>query len=204
MAYPSTIDSYTVISGTTLVADDDHASRHNSEGSAITALENKLGIGAGSAATNQILVGSGAGSAAWGSTWNLAQLGTPTVGSPSITGGTLTLPQIKTSTMGSVLVTGTVNTTHNLDLSAGNRFLLNMPNSAGSLTLTVSNVTANQPFLVEVMQGTAGSGTVNWFSTIRFAGSATPTLSGANRKDSFVFIATSTTTFDGYIAGTNI
>lgn len=47
MAYPTDIPSFTPISGTTLVASDDHANRHNTEGSAITALANTLGTTAG-------------------------------------------------------------------------------------------------------------------------------------------------------------
>ena len=127
------------------------------------------------------------------------------VGTSSIVGGTAQAYQSKTHTLGSVAVSGTVSTTQNFDLSAASRFLLNMPNSAGSITLTVSNVTANQPFLIEIMQGTAGLGTINWFSTIRWAGSAAPTqtLTGS-RKDTFGFIATGTNTFDGYIVGQNL
>lgn len=136
---------------------------------------------------------------------NSSTVNNPVIGTPALTGGTFTLPQVKTYTLGSAVITGTVSTTQNLDLSTATRFLVNMANSAGSVTLTVSNVTANQLFLVEILQGTAGLGTINWFSTIRWSGSATPTQTlTASRKDTFGFIATSTNTFDGYIVGQNI
>lgn len=110
MAYPSTIDSFTNPVGTTQLSADDHAQQHRIEGSAAVALENKVGIGSGSAAANQILVGSGAGTSAWGSVWNLAQLGTATinnatVGTPRITGGTASAFLLGTST----LTAGTIN-----------------------------------------------------------------------------------------------
>jgi hypothetical protein len=128
------------------------------------------------------------------------------IGSPALTGGTLTAYKSTMHTIGSAVITGTAGSTHNLDLSTASRFLVNFPNSAGSIGLTVSNVTANQPFIVELLQGTAGNGTVgSWFSTIRWAGSTSPTLtSDASRKDTFGFIATSTNTFDGYIVGQNV
>jgi hypothetical protein len=87
--YPAVIDSYTPVAGTTLLSSADHANQHNIAGSAIVALENKVGLNSGSAAANQILVGASAGSSSWGSVWNLAQLGTPTIGTPTITGGTI-------------------------------------------------------------------------------------------------------------------
>ena len=72
MAYPTTIDAPggTAATGTTLLANVDHALDHRTLGSAVIAIENKLGVGSGSASANQILVGSGAGTATWGTTWN--------------------------------------------------------------------------------------------------------------------------------------
>jgi hypothetical protein len=128
-----------------------------------------------------------------------------TLGSPAITGGTQTLPNIVTRTIGSAVYTGTVSTTQTLNLASATRHLVNMANSAGSVTLAVSNVTANEPFVVEIKQGTAGLGTVNWFSGISWSGSVSPTQTlTASRKDTFGFIATSGTSFDGYIVGQNL
>lgn len=89
MAYPSSIDTDTPSAGTTLLSADDHSNRHNVIGSAVVALENKVGLGAGSAAAGNILVGSGSGTSVWSQTWNSGSLGTPTIGTPAITGGTI-------------------------------------------------------------------------------------------------------------------
>lgn len=105
MAYPSDITSFSNPQGTTNLATDDHALQHRTAGSAIVALENKVGVGSGSAAANQILVGSGAGTAQWGTVWNTAQLGTPTIGTPAITGGTATNLVSNTPTLGTPTLT---------------------------------------------------------------------------------------------------
>ncbi len=140
-----------------------------------------------------------------GATITSGTINNVTLGSPSLTGGTQTLPLIKTHTIGSAVYTGTVSTTQTLDLSVASRHLINMANSAGSVTLAVSNVTVNQPFLVEILQGTAGLGTINWFPTIKWAGSIPPVQTfSASRKDTFGFIPTGAATFDGYIVGQNI
>jgi hypothetical protein len=57
MAYPTDIPSFTPISGTTLVATDDHANRHNTEGSAITALATTLGTTAGTSVIKDFSAG---------------------------------------------------------------------------------------------------------------------------------------------------
>ena len=68
-----------------------------------------------------------------------------------------------------------------------------------------SGVAENHPFILEILQGTAGLGTIGWFTTIRWAGSVAPTQTlTASRKDTFGFIPTSGTTFDGYIVGQNL
>ena len=80
MSYPSSIDAPdTTMQGTSLVSSPDHSLSHRAVGSAITAIENKLGLASGSAAANQILVGSGAGTSVWGTVWNGATLGTPSI-----------------------------------------------------------------------------------------------------------------------------
>lgn len=221
MAFPSTLLANTNPSGTSLLTSPDHASQHSTVNSDLTAVEQKLGLGAGTpTTTNKILVATGNGTAVWGGTVNALTLGTPVigtpaitggsmnnavVGTPSITGGTQTAMLSVTRTIGSAVYPGTVSTTITLNLALATRHLVNMPNSAGSVTLALSNVSANQPFLVEILQGTAGLGTVNFFSTIRWAGSAAPTQTlTASRKDTFGFMPTGTATFDGYIVGQNL
>ncbi len=101
MAYPSDITTFSNPQGTTSLATDDHANQHRLAGSAIVALENKLGVGSGSASVGKVLVGTGNGTSSWGSTVNNALLGTPT-----ITSGTITLAVINTSTIGTPAITG--------------------------------------------------------------------------------------------------
>ncbi len=232
--YPAVKQTFTDPSGTSpLATGPDHASLHTDNNDTLEAIQDTVGTTAGTNVLKSFAAGefpvransSNVLQQVIQGTANNSTLGTPTItggtlisplltggtansqiiGTPVITGGTLTLPQIKTNTMGSASYTGTVSTTQTLDLSVASRHLVNLANSAGSVTLAVSNVSINQPFLVEVLQGTAGLGTINWFSTIRWAGSATPTQTlTASRKDTFGFIATGAATFDGYIIGQNI
>lgn len=226
MAFPSTILGNTNPAGTSLLTSPDHAAQHSTVNSDLTAVEQKLGLGAGTpTTTNKLLVATGNGTAVWGGTVNALTLGTPvigtpaitggtstntvinsgTLGTPSVTGGTLTAPLIVTRTIGSAAYSGTVSGTTTLNLANATRHLVNMPNSAGAVTLALSNVSANQPFIVEILQGTAGLGTITWFSTIRWAGSAAPSQTlTASRKDTFGFMPTGTATFDGYIVGQNV
>lgn len=231
MAYPSSIDNFTDPSGTSLITSPDHAGLHTSVNDAINIIETTLGTTSATAALKNITVGKFAlaGSADTfqkgtinTSAFNSGTIGTAlliggtvgtalvqggtannvVMGSPAITGGTITS---SLRILGSALYTGTAGNTVTLNLASANRHLINMPNSAGGVTFAVSNVTVNQPFIVEVMQGTAGLGTPTWFSTIRWAGSSVPTpTTTASRKDTFGFIATGAATFDGYIVGQNV
>jgi hypothetical protein len=77
---------------------------------------------------------------------------------------------------------------------------------AGNITIAISNATAGQFFVVEILQDSVGSRTVTWFSTIKWTdGNTTPTLTTtASKKDTFAFRVTGVGTYDGYIAGQNI
>lgn len=111
MSFPSSIDAPggTAAQGTNLLTSPDHSLDHRTLGSAVIAIENKLGINSGSAALNQVLIGQGAGSSTWGSVWNNAQLGTPVItsgtiknsiiGTPAITSGTINLAVLGTPTV---------------------------------------------------------------------------------------------------------
>lgn len=240
MVYPSTILNNTNPSGSDPLTSPDHASLHSTVNTDLTAVESKVGLGAGTPTANTFLYGSGNGTSTWssagtgltlvnstfnngtlgtalivGGTINSAVMGTPTVtggvinnatlGSPTVTGGTSTATHSVTRTIGSAAYSGTAGGTTTLNLATATRHLVNMPNSAGALTLALSNVSANQPFLVEIMQGTAGLGTITWFTTIRWAGSVAPSQTfTASRKDTFGFMPTSTNTFDGYIVGQDV
>lgn len=254
MAYPTTILANSDPVGTSNLSSPDHAAQHTTVNDDLTQVENKLGLGSGSASVNALLIGSGAGTSAWGTTWNNANLGTPnitggtsttqiinnpTIGTPNITGGTTTGVTSNSPTIGTPTVTGgTYNngvfgspsitggtaigyqstyhtfgsaalspgtsTTGTLNLGTATRFLINMPASAGSVTLVVSNVSSNQPFIVEILQGAAGAGTINWFSTVSWLNNGTTAPSQgttAGRKNTYGFIATGAAAFDGYVVG---
>jgi hypothetical protein len=206
MTYATTILANSDPAGTSLLTSPDHAAQHSTVNDDLTQVELKIGLGAGSPTTaNMLLVATGNGTSVWGGTVNNATFGTPTIGTPSITGGTIVGYQSTYHTLGSAASSPGAATTGTLNLQSASRFLVNMPNAAGQVTLAVSNVTANQPFLVEILQAASGLGTINWFSTIRWAGNSVPTQTlTANRKDSFGFIATGSGTYDGFIVGQNL
>ena len=110
--------------------------------------------------------------------------------------------------MGAVVQTVTSYTpdaaaTATLDLSLGNIHSITMP--AGNITIAVSNETAGQCFLVEITQDGTGSRTVNWFTTIRWAGGGAPTLTTTGSKtDVFGFRVTSADNYLGYVVGQNL
>jgi hypothetical protein len=187
--YPGTINTFTDPSGTSpLASGPDHAQLHTDVNDTVEAIQNVIGTTAGTNILKDFTAGQ----------FPVRQVG-GTI-QQVIAAGTYT-----TRVIGSATYQGTVSSTTTVDLGAATRHLINMPNSAGSLTVAVSNVQVNQPFMIEILQGTAGLGTVGWFSTIRWAGSTTPTLTTtASRKDTFGFIPTGTATFDGYIVGQNV
>lgn len=231
MPYPTSLDTFIAPSGTSLLTSPDHGNLHSVAGSAINNIEQKIGLGAGTpTTTNKLLVGSGNGTSAWGGTVNNLVMGTPTVtggaitlaavggtanftagtisgnllGTNTIQGGTQTAVVSASRFLGSAAYSGTVSGTTTLNLGTATRHLINMPNSAGAVTLALSNVTANQPFIVEVLQGTAGNGTIVWFSTIDWFNSGTSAPSQGttpSRKASYGFIATGTANFQGYPIG---
>ncbi len=75
----------------------------------------------------------------------------------------------------------------------------------GNRTLALSNEHVGQIFTLRLLQDGTGSRTVTWFTTIKWAGGAAPTLTTtASKADTFVFIVTSAGNYDGYIVGQNV
>ncbi len=204
MAYPSSIDAPDVtMQGGSFLATNDHALNHRVLGSAVIATENKLGIGAGSAAANKILVGSGAGTSAWGQTWNGGTLGTATlnngvVGTPAITGGTGNAMVLGTPTIGTVTVPGTVNAlsfsaaiapgvgtiadsaggTLTVNAQAGQIFYSAQGTSAGNRTIgTPQNPTPYQLLTYAFKSSGSANGTLIWAPIFRISQDiGTPTI----------------------------
>jgi len=120
----------------------------------------------------------------------------------TLTNKTLTKPTIQGSVPNVRSYSPGAGTTCTLDLSNANVHVIQMP--AGNITIALSNVSVGQIFSIEIIQDATGGRTVTWFSTIRWVSGTAPTLSGANKKDTFVFRCTSSGNYDGYIAGQNI
>jgi len=133
----------------------------------------------------------------------------PTITGPSITGTiggnpTITKPVVNGRTDARTLDTDGATITFDMTASNYHEVVL-----GGNRTLAVSNVswssTTTQPFILRLKQDATGSRTVTWFATISWAGGTVPTLTtSVNKADSFGFIPTSATTYDGFIIGQNI
>ena len=90
--------------------------------------------------------------------------------------------------------------TATLNLTSGKIHDITMP--AGNITIAISNEVNGQIFTIRILQDGTGSRTVTWFSTIKWAGGAAPTLTTtANKADTFIFRVTGTDTYDGFIVG---
>lgn len=88
------------------------------------------------------------------------------------------------------------------DLSLSNKHRVTL---GGNRTLALSNPVGGQAFTIRLEQDGGGPRTVTWFSTIKWAGGAAPTLTTtANKADTFLFIRTGTDTYDGFIVGQDI
>lgn len=129
--------------------------------------------------------------------------------------GTQTFATIAAATNSSINVSsGSYNTiqtytpsaagTATLDLSKGNVHHITMP--AGNITIAISNSTAGQCIILRILQDGTGSRTVTWFTTIKWAGGSTPTLTtAASKADTFGFeVTTAGSAYDGFIVGQNI
>lgn len=120
-----------------------------------------------------------------------------------LTTPTITKPIMDATNPTAQTYTPSVAGTATLDLSLSNQHRITMP--AGNITIALSNDTNSQVFLVSITQDGTGSRTVTWFSTIKWAGGSTPTLTTtASKRDTFGFIRTGSGTYDGFIIGQNI
>lgn len=126
-------------------------------------------------------------------------------GSETLTNKTLNSPTINNPlTKGAYesWVTDSDGATVTFDLSAGNKHLVVL---AGNRTLALSNVQNGQAFVIKLTQDGGGSRTVTWFSTIKWPGNVTPTLTTTGgQSDVFGFIQTSSGNYDGFIVGQNL
>lgn len=88
------------------------------------------------------------------------------------------------------------------DLSSGTKHAVTLGDNR---ILAVLGATPGKTFSLRITQDNGGSRTVTWFSTIRWAGGAAPTLTTTgNKTDWFGFVCTGTNTFDGFVIGQNL
>lgn len=128
---------------------------------------------------------------------------TDTLTNKTLTTPTITKPVLNATNPTAQTYSPSAAGTATLDLSLSNQHYITMP--AGNITIALSNDTNNQVFLVTITQDATGSRTVTWFTTIRWAGGTTPTLTTtASKRDTFGFIRTGSATYDGFIVGQNI
>ncbi len=251
MAFPTTIYSQTNPSASDTLNNPSHSGQHIATNNDLVAIEQKLGLGAGTPTSGAMLYGTGNGTSSWGTAGTvpfsslqasypgatirshtggtIARLidnGTATswvnmygsnINIPSVTAdgtapdvdfgfqakGTGKLKDLSARFQSASTYSATPGGTVTLTLNTSNEHRITM--GAGNSTLAVSNAVDGQKFIVSITQDSVGTRTVTWFSTIRWAGSAAPTLTTtANKRDTFGFIATGTATFDGFIVGQNI
>ena len=106
-------------------------------------------------------------------------------------------------------VAGPLNTLFTQTYGATTTFDIDTNGGLQTVVLTASSIFAvtvsiNRTFVLLVEQGGAGSYTVTWFSTIKWAGGVTPTLTTTvGKTDSFAFIRTSSGQYLGYVVGLN-
>lgn len=100
------------------------------------------------------------------------------------------------------LTVDTFSATPAWDLSTS---LHQMTLTANITSMTVTNETVGQTFVIRLVQGGSGSYTASWFTTVKWAGGSTPTLTTTvGKADVFGFIVTSAGNYDGFVIGQNI
>jgi len=121
-------------------------------------------------------------------------------GSESLSNKTLVKPIVTGSVQ--TLKSDTDGSTVTFDLDESNIHSVTL---AGNRILALSNADVGQTFVIRLTQDATGSRTVTWFSTIKWVGGVTPTLTTtANKTDVFGFICTSGGNYDGFTVGQSL
>jgi hypothetical protein len=102
---------------------------------------------------------------------------------------------------GHLLDNGTTDGTTTFDINQSTVHAITLDENA---TFSVTNAQAGDRFMIRVLQDGSGGHAVTWWSTIKWAGNVTPTLSAANKADLLGFLCTGTNTYDGFIVGQGI
>ena len=157
----------------------EHDLLHTNGSLAIVALQTKLGITDSNAAANQVLVGTGASTTAWGSTLTSMTLAGATI-SGAVDGGAQVIsnPVVKDYGETVNVIGATGGGTQDIDLEDGNVVTATVTASANTFTFSnpsTSGVSCS--FTLILTNG--GSQTVNWPATVDWAAATAPTLTAA-------------------------
>ena len=189
--YPTTLDDTSASPGVTIefpqpasssdldATNIEHDLLHSNGSLAIVALQTKLGITDSNAAANQVLVGTGASTTAWGSTLTSMTLAGATL-SGAVDGGAQAIsnPVVKDYGETVNIIGATGGGTQDIDITAGNVVTATVDTSANTFTFSnpsVSGVSCS--FTLILTNG--GSQTVNWPATVDWAAATAPTLTAA-------------------------
>ena len=157
----------------------EHDLLHTNGSLAIVALQTKLGITDSNAAANQVLVGTGASTTAWGSTLTSMTLAGATI-SGAVDGGAQVIsnPVVKDYGETVNVIGATGGGTQDIDITAGNVVTATVDTSTNTFTFSnpsVSGVSCS--FTLILTNG--GSQTVNWPASVDWAAATAPTLTAA-------------------------
>ncbi len=179
----------------------EHDLLHTNLSLAIVELEEKVGSGSSVAAANQVLVGTGAKAATWGSTLTSMTLAGATL-SGAVDGGAQVIsnPVVKDYGETVNVIGATGGGTQDIDITAGNVVTATVTASANTFTFSnpsTSGVSCS--FTLILTNG--GSQTVNWPGSVDWAGGAAPTLTTSG-VDVLAFTTVDAgTTWYGFAAG---
>lgn len=167
------------------------------------------GLTAGNVVTNANLTGAitSVGNAASLGSFTSSQLATALTDETGTGANVFGVQPTLTSNIQSTVATNAASGTNTFNMATGNvqNFTFSGSSASDSVTFALSNITTNQIFIISVTQNSGGSGTVTWFSTIKWVGGTVPTLTTtASKRDTFGFICTGSGTYDGFIIGQNI
>ena len=157
----------------------EHDLLHSNGSLAIVALQTKLGITDSNAAANQVLVGTGASTTAWGSTLTSMTLDGATL-SGAVDGGAQVIsnPVVKDYGETVNIIGATGGGTQDIDITAGNVVTATVDTSANTFTFSNPSVTGvSCSFTLILTNG--GSQTVNWPATVDWAAATAPTLTAS-------------------------
>ena len=157
----------------------EHDILHSNLSKTVVALQTKLGITDSNAAADQVLVGSGASTTAWGSTLTSMTLAGATL-SGAVDGGAQVIsnPVVKDYGETVNVIGATGGGTQDIDITAGNVVTATVDTSTNTFTFSnpsVSGVSCS--FTLILTNG--GSQTVNWPATVDWAAATAPTLTAA-------------------------